>query len=152
MVYVFCHPASRCFRELVPFWPTSPTPREPCIERDPDHPTTLRVLPPEASLPFGAVFGDPAPIRFGERAPKSGGVEVLAASTWNQGSSHGDSRTPAAAQSAGQAALVVTAKSSNQAVSAGWAAQTPVALPMRLSSTVTVWPAMVGSRQICARV
>src|SRR5437762_12843427 len=33
-------------------------------------------VPPDASLLFGAVFGDPAPIRFGERAPESIGVKI----------------------------------------------------------------------------
>jgi len=35
-------------------------------------------MPPEISLPLGAVFGDPAPIGFGERAPERGGVEIPA--------------------------------------------------------------------------
>jgi hypothetical protein len=36
--------------------------------------------PPDTSLPFGAVFRDPAPISFRERAPESTGFEVLAIS------------------------------------------------------------------------
>jgi len=36
--------------------------------------------PPDTSLLLGAVFGDTAPVRFGERAPQSGGVEILAVS------------------------------------------------------------------------
>src|SRR5437762_13910718 len=35
-------------------------------------------VPPDASLLFGAVFGDPPPIRFGERAPESTGFEIPA--------------------------------------------------------------------------
>ena len=34
--------------------------------------------PPDASLLFGAVFGDPAPVSFGERAPESGGFKIPA--------------------------------------------------------------------------
>src|SRR5437762_1767127 len=33
-------------------------------------------IPPDTSLLFGAVFGDPARIRFGERAPESIGVKI----------------------------------------------------------------------------
>ena len=52
--------------------------------------------------------------------------------------------------SVGQAALVVTVKSSNQAVSVGIDVQTPLSLPTSLRSTVNVWPLQVGSKQICA--
>ena len=34
--------------------------------------------PPDTSLLFGAVFGNPAPFGFGERTPESGGVEIPA--------------------------------------------------------------------------
>ena len=37
-------------------------------------------MPPDTSLLFGTVFGDPAPISFGEGAPKSGGFKILAVS------------------------------------------------------------------------
>jgi hypothetical protein len=36
--------------------------------------------PPDASLLFGAVFGDPAPVSFGERAPESSVVKIAAVS------------------------------------------------------------------------
>src|SRR4051812_32820735 len=35
---------------------------------------------PGVSLVFGAVFGDPAPVRFGERAPESTGFKISAVS------------------------------------------------------------------------
>ena len=37
-------------------------------------------IPSDTSLPFGAVFGDPAPISLGERAPESAGFEIPAVS------------------------------------------------------------------------
>jgi hypothetical protein len=37
-------------------------------------------VPPDASLFFGAVFGDPAPISFGEGAPESSGFKILTVS------------------------------------------------------------------------
>src|SRR5205809_690307 len=33
-------------------------------------------IPPDTSLLFGAVFGDPTPISFGERAPESSGFKI----------------------------------------------------------------------------
>jgi len=48
--------------------PRAPRPRE-TSQRSPD-----------TSLLFGAVFGDPAPVSFGERAPESGGFKVAAVS------------------------------------------------------------------------
>ena len=36
--------------------------------------------PPDTSLLFGAVFGDPAPVSFGERAPESSGFKIAAVS------------------------------------------------------------------------
>ena len=33
-------------------------------------------IPPDTSLLFGAVFGDPAPSSFGERTPESSGFEI----------------------------------------------------------------------------
>src|SRR5260221_2223912 len=37
-------------------------------------------IPPGASLLFGAVFGGPAPVGFGERAPESSGFKIPAVS------------------------------------------------------------------------
>src|SRR6266850_2931684 len=37
-------------------------------------------IPSDTSLPFGAVFGDPAPISLGERAPESAGFKIPAVS------------------------------------------------------------------------
>jgi hypothetical protein len=37
-------------------------------------------LPPGTSLLFGAVFGDPAPVSFGKRAPESSGFKIPAVS------------------------------------------------------------------------
>jgi len=34
--------------------------------------------PPDTSLLFGAVFGDPAPVSFGKRAPESSGFKIVA--------------------------------------------------------------------------
>ena len=33
-------------------------------------------IPPDLSLPVGAVFGDPGPVGFGERALESGGFKI----------------------------------------------------------------------------
>jgi hypothetical protein len=41
---------------------------------------SARDRPPDTSLPFGAVFRDPASISFRERAPESTGFKVLAVS------------------------------------------------------------------------
>jgi len=42
--------------------------------------TFVGLTPPGACLLFGAVFGDPAPVGFGERAPESSGFKIPAVS------------------------------------------------------------------------
>src|SRR6185436_5448087 len=52
--------------------------RPPPQPRGPSAAAAAGDLPPDLSLPLRPVFGDPAPIGLGERAPESSGSEIPA--------------------------------------------------------------------------
>ena len=47
-------------------------------------PVCAAISPPYLSLPFGAVFSDPASVGFSVRAPETSGVKIVAVS-WRSG-------------------------------------------------------------------